>query len=128
MPQPDAVIISSNTGMVPLRSRKGNAMPLPTAMVAFLSAGLTPAPTRAEMVRAVATARLSVASYQRRQTPLAAWLACEIRVGGLRENAAIFAVLEAPAERGVAARDYLRRHPARAGELYGLFAPLESPA
>jgi hypothetical protein len=97
-------------------------MTLPAAIVAFLSAGMVPPPPRAAMVRALATARLSVASYRHRQTPLAAWLAGEIRVGGLRENAAMLAVLEAPEDRGKAAQDYLRRHPSRAAHLHDLLA------
>jgi hypothetical protein len=93
-----------------------------TAIVAFLNAGLAAPPPHAEMLRALATARLSVASYQHRQTPLTAWLAGEIRVGGLRENAAVLAVIEAPDEQEKAARDYLRRYPTRAGELHNLLA------
>ncbi|GIH11467.1 hypothetical protein Rhe02_95340 [Rhizocola hellebori] len=103
-------------------------MTLPAALAAFLGAGLVPSPSRVDMARALATARLCVASYLNRQEPLASWLACEIRARGLRENAAVLAVLEIPAERDRAARDYLRRHPTHSAELYELLAakPLRS--
>ena len=68
--------------------------------------GMVPPPSPAELARELAIARLSVASYLHRQESPAAWLAIEIRAGGLRENAAVLAVIEA-----------LRRHPARADEL-----------
>ena len=66
-------------------------MTLPT----LVSADIVPPSSSADMARELATARLSVASYLHRQEPLATWLAIEIRAGGLREKAAVLAVLEA---------------------------------
>ncbi len=81
------------------------------AIMAFLGAGLRPPPSRALAVTALAGARRSAASHQARGESLGKWLTGEIRVRGIRENAAALAVLELPGYRAMAAQAYARHHP-----------------
>jgi hypothetical protein len=74
------------------------------AITAFAGAGLRPPPSRALAVTALAGARRSVASHQARGESLGKWLAGEVRVRGIRENAAVLAVLELPEYRAMAAQ------------------------
>lgn len=98
-------------------------------LIAFLEAGLPSAPTRALLVAALAGARREVAAHQARGQNLHEWLAGEVRVRGLRENAAVLAVLERlPAQREEVARAYNQAHPDRAGALGNLLAVIDQPS
>jgi hypothetical protein len=56
------------------------------------------------------------------------WLAGEVRLRGIRENAAVLAVLELrPGRRAETARAYCHEHPDRAGALADLLAVLDQP-
>jgi hypothetical protein len=94
------------------------------ALVAFLGAGLPSAPSVALLVQALAGARRAVAARQARGEPVDQWLAGEVRLRGIRENAAVLAVLEMPGHREGVARAYREQHPDRAGALDGLLAVL----
>jgi hypothetical protein len=96
-------------------------------LMAFLGVGMPSAPTRALMVAALAGARRAVAEHQARGQGLDEWLAGEIRVRGIRENAAVLAVLELPARREEAARAYCQAHPDRAAVLDDLLAVIDQP-
>ena len=87
------------------------------AVVAPLTAGLDPAPARATQVAALAEARRTVAAHQARGEAVDEWLAGEMRLRGIRENAAVIAVLEVPAYRERTAAIYRDRYPDRAPEL-----------
>jgi hypothetical protein len=93
-------------------------------MVCFLSAGLpSPLPTSV-MVAALAAARREVVAHQARNESLGSWLASEVRMRGVRENAAVLAVLELPARRAEVAAAYRREHPDRATTLDAVMAIL----
>jgi hypothetical protein len=94
------------------------------AIMAFLGAGLRPPPSRALTVTALAGARRAVASHQARGESLGKWLAGEVRVRGIRENAAVLAVMELPEYRAMAAQAYARHHPGRITALNDLLAAL----
>ncbi len=94
------------------------------AIMAFLGAGLRPPPSRALAVTALAGARRSVGSHPARGESLGKWLAGEVRVRGIRENAAVLAVLELPGYRAMAAQAYARHHPDRITALNDLLAAL----
>jgi|CZLB01.1.fsa_nt_gi hypothetical protein len=57
-------------------------------IIAFLGAGLREPPSRALAVASLAGARRMVAAHQARDEPFRGWLASEIRLAGIRENAA----------------------------------------
>jgi hypothetical protein len=97
------------------------------ALTAFLGAGLPSAPARALVVAALAGARRAVAAHQARGQGLDEWLAGEVGVRGIRENAAVLAVLELPARRGEAAQAFCQAHPDRAGVLGDLLAVIDQP-
>ncbi len=81
-------------------------------MMAFLSAGVTPDPARAQLSTDLAAARRTVAACRRRLESCEAWLAGQVKYGGLRENAAVLATIEAnPHSDAMVA--YLRRYPDR---------------
>jgi hypothetical protein len=80
------------------------------AVLAFLGAGLSSAPSTAVLVSALAEARRAVAMYQARNLPVDAWLADEVHVRGVRENAAVLAVLELHERRAEIAEMYRRQH------------------
>lgn len=84
------------------------------ALIAFLSAGMAPIPTTAQLVSALATARRSVAALQSRGEPLDEWLNSECRLRGIRENAATLATMEVPGIRDQVAHQYRQAHPDRA--------------
>jgi hypothetical protein len=94
------------------------------ALIAFLGAGLPSPPSTAALVAALADARRAVAMHQARGLPLDGWLAGEIDPGGIRENAAVLAVLELPERREEIAGAYRQAHPDRAGALSDLLAVL----
>jgi hypothetical protein len=84
------------------------------ALIAFLSAGTAPAPATAQLVSALAAARRAVAASRSPGRPLTEWLEGEVRLGGLRENAAVLAAMEVPEIRQTVARRFRREHPDRA--------------
>ena len=85
-------------------------------------------PSKALIVEALARARRAVAVHQGHGRALDEWLAGEVRLRGIRENAAILAVLELrPGRREETARAYRHEHPDRAGALSGLLAVLDQP-
>lgn len=98
--------------------------PLRKAIMAFLGAGLHQAPTPATAVPALASARRMVTSLQSRREPIAPWLASEIRLRGIRENAAVLAVMELPEYRHGTAQAYARDHPERLDALRAVLAVL----
>jgi len=80
------------------------------------------------MVEVLAGARRAVALHQPHSQALDEWLAGEVRLRGIRENAAVLAVLELlPDRRREAARAYRHEHPDRAGVLADLLAVLDQP-
>ena len=98
------------------------------ALIAFLGAGMSSPPSKALIVEVLAGARRAVALHQPHGRTLDEWLAGEVRLRGIRENAAVLAVLELlPGRRGEAARAYRCEHPDRAGVLGDLLAVLDQP-
>jgi hypothetical protein len=80
-------------------------------LVAFLGAGMPSAPSTALMVEALAGARRAVAMCQAHGRAVDEWLAGEVGLRGVRENAAVLAVLELlPARREETARAYRLGH------------------
>jgi hypothetical protein len=85
-------------------------------------------PSTALIVEVLAGARRAVALHQPHGQALDEWLAGEVRLRGVRENAAVLAVLELlPGRREEAARAYRHEHPDRAGVLGDLLAVLDQP-
>ena len=98
------------------------------ALVAFIGAGMpSPPPSTALLVAALAGARRAVAMHQACGLAVDEWLAGEVRLRGIRENAAILAVLEMPGRREEIAQAYRRQHPDRVGTLSDLLAVLDLP-
>ena len=97
------------------------------ALAAFLGAGMPAPPSNALMVQALASARREVAVHQQRGHGVEQWLASEVRQRGIRENAAVLAVLETPGHREETARAYCDQHPDRTGVLNDLLAVLDHP-
>jgi hypothetical protein len=95
------------------------------ALVAFVGAGMPSPPSTAVLVAALAAARRAVAMHQARGLAVDPWLASEVRLRGIRENAAVVAVLEMPGRREEIAQTYRRQHPDRAGALNDLLAVLD---
>jgi hypothetical protein len=95
------------------------------ALAAFLGAGFLAPPSTELLVQALAGARRTVAAHQRRGLAIDPWLADEIRQRGIRENAAVLAVLETPGQRDETARAYRQQHPDRIGVLNDLLAVLD---
>jgi hypothetical protein len=83
------------------------------ALVAFLWAGMSGTPDKGVIVERLADARRAVVMHHERGLPPDRWLADEVRVRGIRENAAVLAALEVPAWREQAAEIYRREHPDR---------------
>ncbi|GIH02082.1 hypothetical protein Rhe02_01490 [Rhizocola hellebori] len=94
------------------------------ALMALLCAGISPPPTKAQMVEALAAARRSVASHRSRHQPLDAWLRSEEHGQGMRENAAVLAALEIPELRDEVAARYVQAHPERQVEIDALLEVL----
>lgn len=95
------------------------------ALVVFIGAGMPSPPSTALLVAALAGARRAVAMHQARGLAIDQWLAGEVRLRGIRENAAVVAVLEMPGRREEAAQAYRQQHPDRAGALNDLLAVLD---
>jgi hypothetical protein len=87
------------------------------ALIGFLAAGMAPAPATAQLVSALAAARRAVAANRSRGRPVDEWLQGEIRVRGIRENAALLAALEIPEMRERIARQFRQDYPERASVL-----------
>jgi hypothetical protein len=94
------------------------------ALVAFLWAGMTGMPDKAVIVMRLADARRAVAMHQERGLPPDGWLADQVRVRGIRENAAVLAALEVAEWREQAAEIYRREHPDRVKVLDEFLAAL----
>jgi len=84
------------------------------ALIAFLGAGVTPAPDKVLLVSTLAGARRSVAALQANGNSLDDWLKSETRYHGVRENAATLAAMETRDVRHRVADEYSRQHPERA--------------
>jgi hypothetical protein len=65
-----------------------------SAIVAFLGTGMDPKPTRANMVDRLASATRTVRELSGQGRQREDWLADEMRIGGIRENAAVLALVE----------------------------------
>lgn len=78
----------------------------------------------AQAVAALAAARHGIAACQARRAPVRQWLAGEVHLRGIRENAAVLAVLEIPGLREEAARAYAREHPDRLPALQSMLTVL----
>jgi hypothetical protein len=87
------------------------------ALIAFLSAGLAVTPATAQLVSALAVARRTVAANRSHGHSVDDWLRNEIRLRGIRENAAVLAALEIPEMRENVALEYRLEHPDREGVL-----------
>jgi hypothetical protein len=83
------------------------------AVIAFLGAGLLQPPSPALAVAVLSGARRIVASHQARGESISAWLTSQIRLHGIRENAATLAAVEVPGYRHQAAQTYALHHPDR---------------
>ncbi len=95
-----------------------------TAIVAFLGAGLVPGVSTAVFVSTLAEARRTVAAHHVKHLPVDDWLAGETRLRGVRENAAVLAVLESGARRQEVADAYRDRYPDRGDVLDQVLAVL----
>ncbi|MGI5185348.1 hypothetical protein ACQEVZ_54800 [Dactylosporangium sp. CA-152071] len=74
------------------------------------------------MVSALGEARRAVRERRERELELGEWLDGEVRLRGIRENAAVLAVLEVPEWRDGAVARYRGAHPERAGVLEAVLA------
>jgi hypothetical protein len=90
------------------------------AIIAFLGAGLHHPLCTAVAVNALASARRAVAAHLARGAVIDEWLASEIEVAGVRENAAVLAVIEMPEHLYATAHAYGLRHPDRLSMLNDL--------
>jgi hypothetical protein len=101
----------------------GDAGAGPAAVMAFLGAGLDGTLPRATAVEAYGRALRMVALHQERGLPVDQWLAGEVGLRGVRENAAVLAVLQRlPERRARVAEAYRRAHPDRSELLMDLLA------
>jgi hypothetical protein len=94
-------------------------------LAAFIGAGVPSPPSTALLVQALAGARRAVGMHQARGLAIDQWLAGEVCLRGIRENAAVLAVLEVPGRRDEIAQAYRQQHPDRAGALNDLLAVLD---
>lgn len=83
------------------------------ALISFLSAGVVPAPATAQLVSALSNARRSVAASRSQGRSVGEWLQSEVRLRGIRENAAVLAALETPGMRERVALEFRQQHPDR---------------
>lgn len=98
------------------------------ALVSFLGAGMPSPPSKALIVEALARARRAVAMHRGHGLALDQWLNGEVRLRGIRENAAVLAVLELRlGRREETAQAYRHEHPDRSSALSGLLAALDQP-
>jgi len=94
------------------------------AVATFLTAGLHEPPSAASMVSALASARRAVALHRARGSAIDPWLADEVRLRGIRENAAVLAALETTNHRTAIADTYRQQNPDRADALNALLESL----
>ena len=94
------------------------------ALIAFLAAGMAPAPATAQLVSALANARRAVAANLSQGLPVGEWMQSEIRFRGIRENAAILAALEIPEMREPVATRFRQEYPERENILDEILAYL----
>jgi hypothetical protein len=73
------------------------------------------------MLTALCDARREVAAHRARSQSIVLWLASEVRLRGIRENAAVLAALENPQQAQVAG-SYRQRYPDRAAAFATLLA------
>jgi hypothetical protein len=106
------------------RSVPGAAEHRRDAIIAFLGAGLSQPLSTSVAVDALASARRTVAAHLARGAPIGEWLTSEIRARGIRENAAVLAVMEIPEHQQLTAHAYVQRHPDRGKTLNDLLAVL----
>ena len=78
------------------------------ATAALLGAGLAMPPSRAVLVSALGEARRAVRELRARGVPVGSRLDGEVRLRGVRENAAVLAALEAPGGTGPPAGTAMR--------------------
>jgi hypothetical protein len=95
------------------------------AVIAFLGAGMVSPPSAAVLVEALAGARRAVAAHQAAGLAIGQWLDSERRLRGVRENAAVMAVLEMHGRREKVAQAYREQYPDRAGVLSDLLTVLD---
>jgi hypothetical protein len=98
------------------------------AIMAFMGAGLFQRPSPAQAVDALAAGCREVASCRAHGESVRQWLAGEVHHRGIRENAAVLAVLEIPSFRHEAARAYALDHPDRQPVLEDMLCPRLSAA
>ena len=75
-------------------------------------------------VNALASARRAVAAHLARGAAIDGWLASEIKPAGIRENAAVLAVIEMPEHQYATAHAYGLRHADRLNTLNDLLIVL----
>ena len=71
-----------------------------------MGSGLASSPTKAQLVSTLAAARRSIAALRARHQNVDGWLSSEVRLRGIRENAATVAALEIPELRDRVATNY----------------------
>jgi hypothetical protein len=96
------------------------------ALLDFLNAAQSSPAATATMVTALAEARRAVAAHQARGLPLDDWLTSQIRLRGIRETAAVLAMLELPERRHQTAETYRHDHPDRSAVLDRLLSVLDT--
>jgi hypothetical protein len=101
-----------------------NIVPPNSAIVAFLGTAADPEPTRANMVDRLANPTRTERELSGQGRQLEDWLADEMRIRGIRENAAVLAVLEVSKPGSALAQAYAERYPDRLPELTELLAVL----
>jgi hypothetical protein len=117
----DRVMLGRWTASVPRRAMRTTRRDV---IIAFLGAGLHQPLSAALAVDALARARRTVAAHLARGASLSEWLDSQIRVPGIRENAAVLAVIEIPGHQDATAHAYALRHPERLKVLNHLLAVL----
>ena len=111
------------------RAAEGDDLPADerrrAALIAFMGVGMPSRPSTAVLVAALADARRAVAIRHERALAVDRWLADEVRLRGIRENAAVLAALEMPERREEVAQVYGQKPPDRVGALNDLLAVLD---
>jgi hypothetical protein len=116
---PCEVVIDTSSSGIGDREERRRA-----AIVSFPGAGMDPKPTPANLVKTLADARRTVMASTERPSLVQEWLTGEMRVRGIRENAAVLAVLEVTEPGSALAREFVERYPDRRPELNELLAVL----
>ena len=95
------------------------------ARLALFAAGMSYQPEPWQVVARMAEARRAIVELRWRGSPLDGWLGEEVRVRGLRENAAVIAAMEVPEYRERVAREYVERYSERAGLVHAFAESFE---